>query len=311
MPDFDRPDLCGTNPDAARLVCRSRHRDGAPPPRGRTMRRVLPYLWLCLFGCRGPTRAQTTDAGGALSPEASGSPARLPALAASWIERLDAPSGVVWVAPPVGSTEPRPIVVAVHGAMDDPGLMCSAWRLIADVYPFVVCPGGTPVRGTTHVWPSSDAVDRAVTAAVTAVRAKYGAYVADGPLVYTAFSQGANLAGPVLARRSAERPPFARAVLTEGGYRVFETRAAASAFLAAGGERVLFTCSQGGCAAGFQGSRATLEAAGARARVSYAGPHGHSLPPAAREAIHAELPWLVEGLKEWETYATAPKLDAH
>jgi hypothetical protein len=256
---------------------------------------------------RGPTvlSAATVDGG---APHAA-----LPPLAAEWMERIDlANGGVVYVAPPVGSTEPRPIVVAVHGAMDDPGLICSAWRLITDVYPFVVCPGGTPVRRSTYVWPSSDAIEKTVDVAVAAVRAKYGARVHDGPAIYAAFSQGANMAGPVLGRRAAPgRATFARAVLSEGGYRAFETRAAARAFGAAGGERVLFTCSQPGCSGWFEGSRAALASDGTNVRVAYAGPYGHSMPPPVRESINAALPWVVDGLPGWETYASAPKLSGH
>lgn len=263
----------------------------------------------------GPMERETTsaaldagrDAGAAMSP-----------LRGEWMERLELASGrVVYVAPPLGSTEPRPLLVAVHGAMDDPGLMCSAWRLIADVYPFVVCPGGSRVKKDTYVWPSSAAIDQAVDEAIAAVRAKYGDRVSAGPAVYAAFSQGANMAGPVLGATKPGR--FGRAVLTEGGYRAFETREAAAAFAKAGGERVLFTCSQSGCASWFEGSRAQLArsavARGRRAedavRVTYAGPYGHALPPAVRQAINEELPWVVEGLAGWETYATAPKLATH
>lgn len=253
--------------------------------------------------------------------DASAPPA-MPPLAADWMERLDLPDGgIAYVAPPVGSTERRPVVVAVHGAVDDPGLMCSAWRLIADVHPFVVCPGGAPLGGSKYVWRSSEHIERSVAAALAAVRARWGERVHDGPLVYAAFSQGANMAGPVLGPRGSARarggrddlkePRFARAVLTEGGYRAFEDLASARAYAAAGGERVLFTCSQPGCASAFERSRASLGRAGVDVRVSYSGSHGHSIPPPVRESINAALPWVVEGLAGWETYAAAPKLPAH
>src|SRR5689334_5251204 len=60
-------------------------------------------------------------------------------LRTEWIEKTDLPDGgLAYITPPVGATSRRPIVVGVHGAVDDPGLMCSAWRLVTDVYPFVV-----------------------------------------------------------------------------------------------------------------------------------------------------------------------------
>ena len=236
-------------------------------------------------------------------------PVGMTPLAAEWMERIDLPGGqVVYVAPPVGSMEPRPVVVAVHGAVDDPALMCSAWRLIADVHPFVVCPGGAPLGGSKYVWRSSDAIDRSVDAALAAVRERWGERVHPGPAVYAAFSQGANMAGPVLGRR---RGRFARAVLTEGGYHAFEQLAPAKAYAAAGGERILFTCSQPGCAGAFERSRPAPMRAGVNVRVSYSGPHGHSIPPPVRESLNAALPWVVDGLPGWETYAAAPKLPAH
>lgn len=231
-----------------------------------------------------------------------------PPLAAEWLERIELSKGrILYVAPPVGSTEPRPIVVAVHGAVDDPGLICSAWRLVTDVYPFVVCPAGAPVGKSTYVWSTTAALDSAIDEALGAVRARFGDRISPGPAIYVAFSQGANMAGAVVGRTSGR---FSRVVLTEGGYRAFDL-SAAKRLASAGGERVLFTCSQPGCASSFEGSRQSLVAAKIQARVSYSGPHGHSMPPAVRESIHGSLPWLVEGLVGWEGYASATKLPSH
>ena len=231
-------------------------------------------------------------------------------LAGDWIEPLSLPGGAgAWVMPPVGATEPRPVVVAVHGAMSDSGEHCSTWRVIVDAYAFVVCPSGTKIRKYVYVWSSSQAIDDGIDASLAALKARYGAYVAEGPPIYAAFSQGANLAGPVLTRKTG--PHFARAMLTEGGYRALETATAARAFGTAGGGRVLFTCSQPGCAMGFSASSATLEREGIPARVVYAGNHGHGMPPAVRTAINEALPWLVDGLPGWGSYASYPKLPSH
>lgn len=242
-------------------------------------------------------------------PAAVDGAAPLPPLGGPWLERIElAGGGLAFVAPPVGSTAPRPVLVAFHGAMDDPGLACSTWRLITDAYPFVVCPAGKLVRGATYVWPSGARLVKSAEEALAAVRARFGGRVAPGPAVYAGFSQGANLAKEALGRENHGR--FAAAILTEGGYRAFDT-GAARAFVRAGGERVLFTCSQPGCAARFEASRTALERAGAGARTAYSGPYGHAIPPGVREAIHAELPWLVDRIPGWGGYAGAPKLKAH
>jgi hypothetical protein len=274
---------------------------------------------VAVAGCRGravPVEHQAAVTSAPLERGAPGAPAPSP-LTGDWIEKLELEHGrVAYVTPPVGSTEPRPVLVAVHGAIDDAGLMCSAWRLIADVYPFVVCPAGVQVRKDTYVWPSSAEIRASVDRALAAVRAKYGDRVRPGPIVYAGFSQGANMAGPVLghAGRGSGAIAFGGAVLTEGGYRAFDTPAVAKAFAGQAGERgarVLFTCSQLGCAGGFAGSRAMLEHAGAGAKVTYAGAFGHSMPPPVRQAIHDDFGWVVDGLEGWETYAAAPKLPTH
>lgn len=243
---------------------------------------------------------------------ADASPPR-PPLAGEWIERVDLPDGgFAYVTPPVGATERRPIVVGVHGAVDDPGLLCSAWRLVTDVYPFVVCPAGSPIGpqgDRRYVWRSSEQIERRVAEALAAVERRWPDSVAkDAPVLYVAFSQGANLAGPVLVHDGAR---LRRAVLSEGAHRLFEDASLAKRYAAAGGERVLLTCSQPGCAPLMDGSRRGLERGGVAARVLDCGPHGHSMPPPVREAIHGALPWAVDGLAGWEGYAAAPKLPTH
>lgn len=269
-----------------------------------------------LCACRERTHAASMDEADAPARTATvelSSDARPAPLRGEWMEKVDLPDdGLAFVAPPVGATERRPIVVGVHGAVDDPGLMCSAWRLVTDVHPFVVCPAGSPI-GPAHdrryVWGSSDQIAKRVGEAIAAVEARYPDHVTKGaPVLYVAFSQGANMAGPVLAR-DAKRLP--RAVLTEGGHRLFEDQALAKRYASAGGQRVLLTCSQPGCASLMQGSRAGLERAGIEARVLDCGPLGHSMPPPVREAIHASLPWIVDGMPGWEGYAAAPKLATH
>lgn len=241
-------------------------------------------------------------------PPSAAPPPALAPLTGAWMEKLALPNdGLAYVAPPIGTTSRRPVIVAVHGAIDDSGLICSAWRIIADVYPFVLCPSGSRVRKDTYVWPSSEAIDQTIDRALAALQAKYGPYIEPGPALYVAFSQGANLAGPVLAKMNRGR--FGAAVLTEGGYRAFETGESARAFTAAGGKRVLFTCSQAGCATWFGGSPLLRDPE--RGKVVYAGNHGHSMVPKVRTAIHEALPWVIEGLPGWSSYAEAPKLADH
>ena len=232
------------------------------------------------------------------------------ALVGEWLQKIELPDkGFAYVTPPLGAAVRRPVVVAVHGASDDPGYMCSAWRAITDVYPFVVCPAGSPVAGGKYTWGSADQLEKRVLEAIAAVEKRWPDHVeVGGPVVYTAFSQGSTLAGPLLIRHG-ERIP--RAVLTEGGYGVFADGKTARDFAPAGGERVLFSCSQAGCAGSFKASVATLATANVSARIEDAGPLGHSIPPPAREGLNRQLPFVVEGLRGWEGYARQPRLPAH
>lgn len=280
------------------------------------MRRAVLLGVTSFLACQRPaeertTASSTTAARVALPDDATVT--RLAPLATDWIEKIPlADGGFAYVTPPRGATEPRPIVVAAHGAVDDPGLMCSAWRLVTDVFPFVVCPAGRPLgpaaTATAYVWSSTDELERRVMLAIAAVEAKWPGYVTPGaPVIFTGFSQGATAAGPLLTHRAARIP---RAVLTEGGHHVFEGNQAA-AFVRAGGSRVLFSCSQAGCAPSFAASKASLERANVGVVVLDAGPHGHSLPPPVRQKLNAKLPWVVEGLAGWEGYAGATKLTSH
>jgi hypothetical protein len=234
-----------------------------------------------------------------------------PPLQGDWIETLTLADGSrAFVTPPALATDSRPVVVAIHGAVDDPGLMCSAWRLVVDVFAFVVCPAGGPYGSSDRlkVWPSSARLVERIDATLVALRAKYGAYVAPPPYVYAAFSQGANYAANVFRARSHL---FARAVLTEGGAKAFVDPSTCAQTKSAGIERVLFSCSQSGCAHGFGGGLSCLRGAGVEADLVDSGPLGHSMPPPVRAALNRELPRIVAGLDSWAGYANAKKLPDH
>lgn len=239
----------------------------------------------------------------------AGDASALAPLGGSWLEELEVDGvSVGYVTAPIGSTEARPVVVAVHGIYDHPGHTCAAWRAIVDGYAFVVCPAGSRHSKYEFVWPSSEAIETAVSASLTAARARYGDRMTRGPAIYAAFSQGANMAAPVLGARNGR---FARAVLVEGGYVAFADARLANAFVSAGGTRALYMCSQPGCVGSFAGSKAALVRAGAEVKVATPGPYGHSLNPPLRASINAALPWLVDGLLGWEAYGAAPKLPFH
>jgi pimeloyl-ACP methyl ester carboxylesterase len=130
-----------------------------------------------------------------------------------------------------------------------------------------------------------------IEAGLTALRARFGPRVAEGPLVYAGFSRGAFVGVPLLLSRP-ER--FPRAVLGEGGQSAW-TDDAAKRYAAGGGKRVLFVCTTLTCEEATRPAMARLERAGVKARMASAGNIGHWFDGRVVEAIKPAWPWLVEG----------------
>lgn len=227
-------------------------------------------------------------------------PAVLAPLAGdAWLVKLELEHGdVAFVAPPLGATQPRPIMLGVHGAADRPEWACGGWRNVTDGSVFVVCPQATASAGAFS-WSSADQLERVSREAIEAVRARWPEHVADGPVLAAGFSQGARLLTTV-----ATRAHYSPIVLTEGGY----DEAATPAFTSAMAEtktRVLLTCSQGGCASRFANGKSTLEKKGVDVRVNYAGPVGHNLDLPAVRSIQRDWSWLVAGDPRWDQWRTS------
>jgi len=203
---------------------------------------------------------------------------------------------------PQGATEARPVVVALHGAGDRPEWACGGWRLVADAYPFVVCPTGEPGGAPGgFVWGNDAAVEREVNAAIEALRRRFGDYVAPGCALLAGFSQGAIRMVPILAHGGGFCP---QAVLCEGAYDGVGKNFARG-FLAAGGRRLLLGCSQPYCAQVFGERRTTLRAAGIDARKVYSGGRTHNLDGEMVSALREAWPWLVRDDDRWSMYLRA------
>jgi predicted esterase len=114
-----------------------------------------------------------------------------------------------------------------------------------------------------HRYPTWETLDAEIEAGIAALRARFPGRVADGPVLYAGFSQGANMGVAVMAKRPSM---YRRAVLTEGGHWRW-TAERARAYAAGGGERVLFACGRSSCVKEAAASVALLEAAGVEARI--------------------------------------------
>ena len=123
------------------------------------------------------------------------------------------------VSVPAGARRARPVLVALHGNFDRPEWQCEVWRGITS-FPFILCPRGIP-RGDAPksldrwTYGGLKATEAELMAGLEALKKRFGAYIDDGPLLYTGFSLGA-IYGARMLRDHPEQ--FPRAVLTEGGY---------------------------------------------------------------------------------------------
>jgi predicted esterase len=225
-------------------------------------------------------------------PRASAKPVtdtpRLPPLrGVEWLEQLDLGGGdAAAVTPPLGATEPRPLVVAVHGAHDRPEWACGGWRLGFAVHPFIVCPRGSPVGGGKFAWSSAAAIERATLAAIARVKERFGAHVAPPPYVFAGFSQGATLAEPILVRNAALFPTV---ILAEGGYATLESARFARSFRENGGRTLVIVCGTGGCRSRTRAALPTLQRAGLRVFESGDVRSGHNLNQPMQSALRRDL----------------------
>jgi predicted esterase len=199
---------------------------------------------------------------------------------------------------PVGTTAPRPVVVATHGLGGGPQWVCPLWREIAGSDVFVLCPRGQRMPGepddvrpneASYRYPPADTLDAEIEAGLAALVARFPGRVDDAAVLYTGFSQGANMGVAVMAKRPSR---YRRAVLTEGGHWRW-TAERARAYAEGGGERVLFACGQTSCVKEATASAELLEAAGVKAKIVAAEGAGHVAGGAVAAETKGALDWLL------------------
>lgn len=218
----------------------------------------------------------------------------------AWIEHLDLDEKHEgYVCPPIGAREPRPLIVAVHGAGDRAEWACGGWRMVAGEYAFVVCPQGMKMDATRFAWDNGETIRRRVASAERAARARFGEYIAEGPTLYVGFSQGATLAGPTLLD-SAQSFPFI--ALAEGGYNLLRDRAFLGKLKARGVESVLLACGTPACFTSMRGVEPSLTAAGIQALIGGDPKSGHNLNGEMQAGLQKVWPEFVAGLPNWRGF---------
>jgi len=237
------------------------------------------------------------------APSAAPEPARAglqPLSGVAWIEHLELDDGhEAYVCPPSGAREPRPLIVAVHGAGDRPEWACGGWRMVASEYAFVVCPQGMKMDATRFAWDNGETIRQRVARAISAVRARFGAYIAEGPTLYAGFSQGATLSSPTLLDPAQ---PFPFIVLAEGGYGLVQDRAFLGKLRARGVESVLLACGTPHCFATMRAAEPHLSAAGIPALIGGDPKSGHNLNGEMQAGLQKVWPDFIAGLPNWRGF---------
>ena len=195
-----------------------------------------------LVACSGRKHAPPGPAHAAASSSAAALPLMAPLTANSWLAPLEVPGfGPAQVAVPIAARGARPVVIALHGVADRPEWACGALRGIAGPAPFVLCPRGVQrtdlsTTDARYSFGSADDTARELRAGLTALKRKYGAYVASGPVIFAGFEVGADLA---IAIARQEPVFFSRLLLVEANAGSWPPSHAAT-FGRQGGARVLF-----------------------------------------------------------------------
>lgn len=216
----------------------------------------------------------------------------------SWIEHLDLPDGKeAYVCPPIGAREPRPLIVAVHGAGDRPEWSCGGWRMVAGEYAFVVCPQGLKMDAQRFAWDSAQTIRKRVPQAIAAARARFGAYISDGPVMYVGFSQGATLAEPTLLDQS-----FPVVGLAEGAYGSVRNPAFLRQLKDHGVQRVLLACGTGNCFTTMRAAQPGFARAGLQVVIGGDPKSGHNLNGEMQAGLAKVWPDFVAGLPNWQGF---------
>jgi predicted esterase len=282
---------------------------------------ALCLAWLTLAACRdgAPAPSEHAPPAGPLSVASSASLApsasvassaapvsaisagALPALVGvAWLEHLDLPGGhEAFVTPPIGAREPRPLIVAVHGAGDRAEWACGGWRMVASEYAFVVCPQGLKMDPTRFGWDSAQTIRQRVSASIAAARARFGEYIAAGPTLYVGFSQGATLSGPSLLDPTQ---PFPLVALAEGGYSVIQSEDTLRRLKQRGLQRVLLACGTPACFSSMKAALPRFERIGIDVSIGGDPTAGHNLNGEMQAGLQRVWPWFVAGLPNWRGF---------
>lgn len=198
-----------------------------------------------------------------------------------------------------------PVLVVTHGAGGTPEGHCELWSRISRGQAILLCVRGrarSPVPADGDYYPDHPTLERETFSALSALRARFSERIAEGPVFYAGFSQGATMGALMLVEHASE---VTRMVLVEGGFADWSV-ARARDFRARGGERVLFVCGRKECAGAARNAAHWFNDAGVPAQVEYVRGAGHSHDARVEARIAALYPWFIAGDARWQLAEAPP-----
>jgi len=215
-----------------------------------------------------------------------------------WLEALSAPrEEVAKLSVPNNATNPRPIMLGLHGGGDRAEWSCGEWRGVTNAYPFIVCPHGSASR---TYWDTPKNVMSQIDGARAEVQRNFAGYVADGPMVVAGFSAGTTMALTLLMGGLVSPESL---VLVEGSYDTVGDKSFPAILKAHHVKRLLLVCTtRGSCTTTYREALPRIARAGIDVRLNLASEQGHGFYEEVTFSIRRDWPWLVKDLPGWEGY---------
>ncbi len=219
-----------------------------------------------------------------------------------WLEAISAPRDeVAKLSVPNNATNPRPIMLGLHGGGDRAEWSCGEWRGVTNAYPFIICPHGGPSR---TYWDTPKNVMSQIDGARAEVNRTFAGYVADGPMVVAGFSAGTMMA-LTLVQGGLVSPEAL--VLVEGSYDSVGDKGFPAMLKAHHVKRLLLVCTtRGSCTTTYREAVPRIARAGIDVRLNLASEQGHGFYEEVTFSLRRDWPWLVAGLAGWEGYVADP-----
>jgi dienelactone hydrolase len=221
-----------------------------------------------------------------------------------WIELpIEGFLPAVVVVPP-GAAAPRPVVVVTHGAGGRPEPHCARYLEIVGRRAFLVCTRGRemdkalPPEERGYFYDGHKELGREVRSALAALRARFGARVAEGGAVFAGYSQGASMGLLFLHEKAEFAALFAAALFVEGGaadWNIALSRRMKESGLA----RVAIVCGQRSCHEDAKQAKRWIDEGGLEARLLHAPGAGHTYGGAVAPLVEEAFAWLVDGDARW------------